>query len=58
MYQVFENEMKMKKKKNMICHFRCSIDQEVTDTRISHRGSAVMNLTSIHEDTGSIPGLA
>jgi len=24
----------------------------------SHCGSAVMNLTSIHEDTGSIPGLA
>ena len=24
----------------------------------SHRGSAEMNLTSIHEDTGSIPGLA
>ena len=26
--------------------------------RSSCRGSAVMNLTSIHEDTGSIPGLA
>ena len=24
----------------------------------SHRGSAVMNLTSIYEDAGSIPGLA
>ena len=24
----------------------------------SHCGSAVKNLTSIHEDTGSIPGLA
>ena len=24
----------------------------------SHGGSSVMNLTSIHEDTGSIPGLA
>ena len=24
----------------------------------SHHGSVVMNLTSIHEDTGSIPGLA
>ena len=24
----------------------------------SHYGSAVMNLTSIHDDTGSIPGLA
>ena len=23
----------------------------------SHRGSVEMNLTSIHEDTGSIPGL-
>ena len=26
--------------------------------RISLRGSAVMNLTSIHEDASSIPGLA
>ena len=25
---------------------------------VSHRGSAVMNLTSIHEDSCSIPGLA
>ena len=25
--------------------------------RSSHHGSAEMNLTSIHEDTGSIPGL-
>ena len=24
----------------------------------SHHGSAEMNLTSIHEETGSIPGLA
>ena len=24
----------------------------------SHHGSVVTNLTSIHEDTGSIPGLA
>ena len=24
----------------------------------SHRGSAEMNVTSIHEDAGSIPGLA
>ena len=24
----------------------------------SHRGSAEMNLTSVHEDAGSIPGLA
>ena len=24
----------------------------------SHRGSVEMNLTSIHEDVGSIPGLA
>ena len=24
----------------------------------SHHGSVVMNLTSIHEDAGSIPGLA
>ena len=24
----------------------------------SHHGSAVMNLTSIHEDVGSIPGCA
>ena len=28
-----------------------------TTTRSSHHGSAEMNLTSIHEDTGSIPGL-
>ena len=27
------------------------------ESRSSHRGSAVMNLNSIHEDTGSIPGL-
>ena len=27
-------------------------------TRISHCGSAKMNLISIHEDAGSIPGLA
>ena len=27
-------------------------------SRSSHRGSAETNLTSIHEDTGSIPGLA
>ena len=26
-------------------------------SRSSHRGSAQMNLTSIHEDPGSIPGL-
>ena len=25
--------------------------------RSSHRGSAEMNLTSIHEDAGSIPGI-
>ena len=30
----------------------------VNGTKSSCRGSAVMNLTSIHEDTGSIPGLA
>ena len=29
-----------------------------TDYRSSHRGSAETNLTSIHEDTGSIPGFA
>ena len=27
-------------------------------TQSLHCGSAVMNLTSIHEDAGSIPGLA
>ena len=27
-------------------------------SRSSHYGSVVMNLTSIHEDKGSIPGLA
>ena len=26
-------------------------------TRSLHRGSMVMNLTSMHEDAGSIPGL-
>ena len=29
-----------------------------TLVRSSHRGSGVMNPTSIHEDVGSIPGLA
>ena len=28
------------------------------ENRSSHRGSAEINLTSIHEDVGSIPGLA
>ena len=28
------------------------------ENRSSHRGSAEKNLTSIHEDAGSIPGLA
>ena len=27
-------------------------------SRSSHHGTAEMSLTSIHEDTGSIPGLA
>ena len=31
--------------------------QNKTKTWRSHRGSAVKNLTSIHEDAGSIPGL-
>ena len=30
----------------------------MTQMRGSHCGSAVMNLTSIHEDTGLIPDLA
>ena len=30
---------------------------ELTCYRSSHRGLVVMNLTSIHEDTGLIPGL-
>ena len=30
----------------------------VKDVWSPHDGSAEMNLTSIHEDTGSIPGLA
>ena len=30
---------------------------EISQTRSSHRGSAVTNPTSIHEDAGSIPGL-
>ena len=29
-----------------------------TSTGSSHCSSVVMNLTSIHEDSGSIPGLA
>ena len=29
-----------------------------SDTQSSRCGSAVMNLTSIHKDAGSIPGLA
>ena len=33
-----------------------SLDKE-TIMGSSHRGSVVMNLTSIHEDVGSIPGL-
>ena len=31
---------------------------EEIDFKGSHCGSAVMNLTRIHEDVGSIPGLA
>ena len=31
---------------------------EISDNWSSCRGSAEMNLTSIHEDTGLIPGLA
>ena len=27
-------------------------------TRSSHHGTAAMNLTRVHEDAGSIPGLA
>ena len=30
----------------------------IKNARSSHRGSAETNLTSIHEDAGSIPGLA
>ena len=32
--------------------------QEIKKTGSSHPGSVVKNLTIIHEDSGSIPGLA
>ena len=31
---------------------------QIAQFGVSHHGSAKMNLTSIHEDEGSIPGLA
>ena len=31
---------------------------KMTNSGSSHRGSAVMNLTSIHEDEGWIPGFS
>ena len=34
------------------------VQSEDIRKRSSHCGSAVMNLTSMHEDAGSIPGLA
>ena len=30
---------------------------KIIETKSSHHGSVVMNLTSTHEDWGSIPGL-
>jgi len=35
-----------------------SVIYYIKDFRSSHHGSVETNLSSIHEDTGSIPGLA
>ena len=35
-----------------------SIAKKKKKKRSSHHGSVVMNLTSIHEDSGLVPGLA
>ena len=43
-----------------LCRFKKSTMNKIgkiSFSRSCHWGSAVMNLTSIHEDAGSIPGL-
>ena len=41
-----------------VAHLFLPFGKKHSYCRSSHCGSAVMNLTSIYEDTGSIPGLA
>ena len=42
----------------MVCKAETVLRFKETQTWSSHHGSVEKNLTSIHEDIGSIPGLA
>ena len=47
---------------NLANYFNCfifsmTILQKIHENWSSHHGSAEINLTSIHEDSGSVPGL-
>ena len=43
---------------NLVMGFLSKFNLKKKKRKSSHGGSAVMNPTSTHEDTGSIPGLA
>jgi len=54
-----ENNKKMKRSDQVMAMARKqTFKNKFTSLKSSHHGSVVMNLTNIHEDSGSIPGLA
>ena len=54
--EVIEDKIKLKKSRRMEIKIKIEINK--WETWSSHHGSAVRDLTGIHEDVGSIPGLA
>ena len=57
--QSFKNDLKSQSHKCNISDIKSKkLFKRKKKKRCSHCGLAVMNLTSIHEHTGSIPGLA